>query len=342
MSPVLDTASVPPRDRVELVRHAVWESVVRIDIAHHLSPDTLSVRLALDDVGAIGVCSARASAMTIRRTPRLARQDEAPAVFLGLQMSGTAVVMQNDREALLKPGDFALYDTTRPYTLLFGEGVDQHFLRLPHVALALPERSLREITAVTLGAGNPLAVLAGSYFRRLAADEQLRRARHADAALEPGVELIRAVVASQLGDADRARGPLEETLVPRITWYIRAHLADPGLSAARIAAAHDVSVRHLYTVLGRSGISLGDWIRTHRLAECRRELAGPGGRRRTIAAIARSWGFADATHFSKVFRQLYGMSPSDWRDRHRPAPSAEPAARYARSAEGSSPAASSR
>lgn len=321
VSQVLDTGSVPPRDREELVRHAVWESVVRIDIAHHVPPDDLSVHMALDDVGAIGICSARASAMTIRRTPRLAREDdEEPAVFLGLQMSGTGVVVQNDREALLKPGDFALYDTTRPYTLLFGEGVDQHFLRLPHAALALPARSLREITAVTLGAGNPLALLAGAYFRRLASDEQLRRGRHADAALEPGVELIRAAVASQLGDPDRARGPLEETLVPRIMWYIRANLADPGLSPARIAAAHGVSVRHLYTVLGRSGISLGDWIRTHRLAECRRELAGPGGRHRTIAAIARSWGFADATHFSKVFRQVYGMSPRDWRDRGRPRP----------------------
>ncbi len=32
--------------------------------------------------------------------------------------------------------------------------------------------------------------------------------------------------------------------------------------------------------------------------------AGPNGRLRTIAAIGRRWGFVDATHFSKVFKQV--------------------------------------
>lgn len=94
----------------------------------------------------------------------------------------------------------------------------------------------------------------------------------------------------------------------------------PDLSAARIAAAHDISVRHLYAVLSRSGISLGDWIRARRLAECRRELAQPGGRLRTIAAIGRSCGFGDATHFSKVFKQAYGLSPRAWHEQGRPRP----------------------
>lgn len=98
---------------------------------------------------------------------------------------------------------------------------------------------------------------------------------HADAVVEPSVELLRAVLTTQHGDPGLAKGPLESTLGLRITQYIRAHLADPDLSAARIAAAHDISVRHLYTVLSRLGISLGDWIRSHRLAECRRELSGP-------------------------------------------------------------------
>lgn len=55
----------------------------------------------------------------------------------------------------------------------------------------------------------------------------------------------------------------------------------------RIAAAHGISVRHLYAVLARSGMCLGDHVRAQRLAECRRELAGPHGpgRWRTITAI---------------------------------------------------------
>ncbi|MER5226734.1 helix-turn-helix domain-containing protein [Streptomyces flaveus] len=322
MSPVLDTALVPPRDREETIRHAVWESVVPVDIDHHLPPKDLSVHIGLGTVGPIRICSARATALTVQRTERLAREDEEPAVFIGLQLTGTSLVTQNDRQSLLRPGDFALYETSAPYTLHFNEGVAHHFLRFPRAALALPERSLRDIAAVPLGSDNPVASLASTYFSQLAVSEELRRGLHADAIVEPSIELVRAVVASQLGNSSLARAPMEATLNLRITQYIRAHLADADLSAARIAAVHGISVRHLYTVLARSGISLGDWIRSHRLAECRRELAGPNGRLRTIAAIGRSWGFVDATHFSKVFRQAYGVSPRAWRDQNRPRPSA--------------------
>ncbi|GAA4609774.1 hypothetical protein GCM10023107_93360 [Actinoplanes octamycinicus] len=63
----------------------------------------------------------------------------------------------------------------------------------------------------------------------------------------------------------------------------------------------------------RAGVSLGDWLRTQRLEACRRELAKPHNLDRTIASIAHQWGFADATHFSRVFRQTYGITPRDWR-----------------------------
>ncbi|MFH8464391.1 helix-turn-helix domain-containing protein [Streptomyces sp. NPDC017991] len=315
MSPVLDTAFMPPQDREEVVRHAVWESVVAVDIDHPVPAEDISVRIGLGTVGPLRICSARATAVTVRRTERLAREDEEPLVFLGLQMTGTSLVVQNGRQCLLGPGDFAVYESVAPYTLLFDEGVDHHFFRLPRAALALPERLLRDVTAVTLGSDNPVARLASTYFSQLAVSDALRQGVHADAVVEPSIELLRAVLTTQHGDSSRAREPLEATLSLRITHFIRAHLADPGLSAARIAAAHGISVRHLYAVLSRSGISLGDWIRAHRLAECRRELAGPHGRQRTIAAIGRSWGFVDATHFSKVFKQAYGISPRAWRDR---------------------------
>lgn len=74
MSPVLDTAFIPPRDRQEVVRHAVWESVVAVDIDHRPPAEELSVRIGLGTVGPPRICSARATAVTIRRTERLARE----------------------------------------------------------------------------------------------------------------------------------------------------------------------------------------------------------------------------------------------------------------------------
>ncbi|MCF6471285.1 helix-turn-helix domain-containing protein [Nonomuraea sp. MG754425] len=322
MSPVLDTAFIPPRDREEVVRNAVWEGMVAVDIDHGPPTEDIAVRMGFGAVGPLRICSARATAVTLRRTERHLREDEESAVTLGVQMAGSSMVVQNGRECLLRPGDCAVFESVAPYTLLFDEGVDHRFIRFPRAALALPDRLLRDITAVPLGSDNPIARLAFTYFSQLAVADELHQGVHADAAVQPSVELLRAVLTSQHGDSGLAKAPLEATLSLRVTRYIREHLADRDLSAARIAAAHDISVRHLYAVLSRSGISLGDWIRTRRLAECRRELAGPNGRLRTIAAIGRSWGFADATHFSKVFKQTYGISPRAWREQNHPRASA--------------------
>ncbi|WP_134655089.1 helix-turn-helix domain-containing protein [Streptomyces sp. H23] len=322
MSPVLDTTFIPPRDREEVVRNAVWKSMVAVDIDHRPVAENISVRMGLGTVGPIRICSARATAVTLRRTERLARMDEEPAVTLGVQMTGSSLVVQNGRECLLRPGEFAVYESIAPYTHVFDEGVDYRFIRFPRAALALPDRLLRDVTAVPLGSDNPIARLAFPYFSQLATAEELHQGGYADAVVEPSIELLRAVLTSQRGNSRLVQAPLEATLSLRITQYIRAHLADPDLSAARIASAHGISVRHLYAVLSRSNISLGDWIRTHRLAECRRELAGPNGRLWTIAAVGRRWGFVDASHFSKIFKQTYGIMPRAWRDQNHPRTSA--------------------
>lgn len=318
MSVVLDTAFLAPQERAEALRYALRESMVTVDIDHRPRAEDISARARFGAVGVIKSGSARATAVTVRRTARLAREDEEPTVFLGLQLTGTSMVAQNGRQCVLRPGGFAVYESIAPYTLLFDEGVDQHFFRFPRAALALPDRLLRDVSAVAFEPDNPVARLAFTYFSQLAVSDELHQGAHADAVVEPSIEVLRAALASQHGGSGLTEGPSEAALGPRITQYMRAHLADPDLSAARIAAAHDISVRHLYAVLSRSGISLGDWIRTRRLAECRRELAAPNSRLRTVASIGRSWGFVDATHFSKVFKRAYGISPRAWRDQNHP------------------------
>jgi AraC-like DNA-binding protein len=95
--------------------------------------------------------------------------------------------------------------------------------------------------------------------------------------------------------------------------YISQHLADPDLGAERIARAMFISVRQVYKLWETEPLPLGQWILERRLDAARHELTSRRGRSQTIAAIARRWGFADSTHFSRRFRQAYGLSPREWR-----------------------------
>jgi AraC-like DNA-binding protein len=320
---ILDADEAEPAARAEVIRELIWSRVVRVEIRHHPVAEQIRALGKITDLGRLTICSIESNATTVRRTPKQAHDDLEPSLFLGLQVSGTSMVIQGDRQAVLHPGDLALYDTTAPYTLLNDDGIHQHFFRIPIEDLALPATAISQVTALRLSPDRPVADLAATYFSRLAIDPHVYGMAGAESIGHPSIELVRALVTAQLSDPGLAREPLRATLQLQIIEYLRAHLGEHDLTAARIAANHHISVRHLYSVLAASGISLGDWVRDHRLEECRRELARPRARAATIASIAHRWGFGDATHFGRAFREAYGMSPREWRELHNHSPQAQ-------------------
>lgn len=315
MALILDTRRFASAERAEVVRETIASTIVHVDIDFPAESGPAAVYGAITDLGPVRVCSVRSNATRVERTPRLARDDLEPRIFLALQLNGSSLIVQGGREAVLRPGELAFSESTSPYTLLDGDGIRQHFFSIPVAALALPHDVIRRLAAVTLSPRHPVADLAGAYFGRIGARPDLSTQPGADAIGQPSIDLVRILIATHLDAAAHGKEAAHATLQLRILEYVRAHLPDPGLNAAQIAAAHHISVRHLYNVLGEGGISLGDWIRTRRLEECRNALARPG-QLIAIGSLGRRWGFRDASSFGRSFRAAYGMSPRAWRDAH--------------------------
>ncbi|GIF13891.1 hypothetical protein Ate01nite_39230 [Actinoplanes teichomyceticus] len=157
---------------------------------------------------------------------------------------------------------------------------------------------------------NPLLGLARQHFTYvLHHAEQLSMSPAAAAIGAASADLARSFILAAQGDTGR-REALHDTLLARLTAYVRAHLTDADLSPARIAAHHHISVRHLHTLWSSStGSTLEQWIMMERLAGARDQLATG----RSITALAHDWGFTDASHFTRRFRQAFGVAPRDWR-----------------------------
>jgi AraC-like DNA-binding protein len=103
-------------------------------------------------------------------------------------------------------------------------------------------------------------------------------------------EPLRALIVSAADSGTLRRQVGQETLLTRILAYTARHLTEHDLGPERIAAAHNISRRQLYTLFQEAGLSLEQWIIGQRLDGARAELTSPGSQYRTIGAIARSWG----------------------------------------------------
>jgi AraC-like DNA-binding protein len=84
-----------------------------------------------------------------------------------------------------------------------------------------------------------------------------------------------------------------------------------------IAAHLFLSVRRLHEVFQGEERTLSAWIRHRRLEQCRRALLDPAHAGRPVSRIGAAWGFPDAAHFSRSFKQEFGLSPAQFRARAR-------------------------
>lgn len=95
--------------------------------------------------------------------------------------------------------------------------------------------------------------------------------------------------------------------------HLRDSLADPSLDVAAMARFLRIGERQIHHMFARQGTTPTRWLKRERLTMIARDLRNPRLRGRTVSAIAFDWGYSDAAHFSRSFRDAFGMPPVVWR-----------------------------
>ncbi|AGZ40659.1 AraC family transcriptional regulator [Actinoplanes friuliensis] len=305
---VLDTSLLPAAQRAEAVREAMTSSIAPASVA--VAPPG-HARIAHWVLGpGAEFLHHVSSGHRLTRTSRHLQSDNPERISLGLPVSGAVRMRHRDLPGGDRIGELQLVDLTSPYDFLVEETSTVQALIVDYSHLGVPVDSLRN--AIPRLAASPMYELVRRHLLELPG---VLDNLQPDPALtflgSSTVELVRGLIASAADpDASWLRAASTGTLFTRVTEYIRQHQREPDLSAARLAAAHDVSVRTLYAAFAAENEQLGEWVIRGRLREAHRELAEcPTA---TVASIARSWGFANARHFARRFRDEYGISPGEW------------------------------
>ncbi len=313
MADVARTLDLPEGQRFDFWKAALEQAFVPLEVTRPGDGPDFRGRLDGVDLGALRVCEVRAEPHTALRTRRLVAAAPSGCYKLGLLLRGSAVLIQDGRDATLTPGDFVLYDTDRPYTLGFACEHRMLILVFPRDLLGLPAQHVARLTATTMpGARGGLAGLIPPFLSQVADVVDQVGGRAAIRLSGNVLDLLTTVLAERL---DRPADPdsAHRALMSQITVFIEEHLGSPDLSPQTIAAAHHISLRQLHKLFQSTGGTVGGWIRQRRLERCCRDLRDPDLADRPVAAIGARWGYPDPAHFSRVFKSAYGVGPRDYR-----------------------------
>ncbi|MFH8610064.1 helix-turn-helix domain-containing protein [Streptomyces sp. NPDC018029] len=268
--------------------------------------------------GTDGLGSLRASVLCSddRQTavpPWLSEAGHEDVLYVALHVHGSVAVCHDGGDAFLQPGDMVFCDTRLRDAPRFGERFRLTVFRVPRRHLEVAESDLRRVMGAPLRCGDGVGALVSSFLSALAAETAFHQTHIGHRLARNAVDLLAALV-TEFVEEERAdaSGVGAQTTLSRIRTFIELHLADPDLSPESIARAHHISVRYLHKLFRSEGTTVSRLIRLRRLEACRHELSRAPERRLAVAAVAHRWGFASASHFSRVFRATYGMSPTEW------------------------------
>lgn len=313
MQAQLSTRSVAPPQRLAFWTDMVCSTYVQLECDAAAGAGTIDGEISAQQLSTLQLSQVISTPQIVRRTAAKIARSAEDYFLVSIQTRGEGVIAQDGRTARLAVGDFALYDSTRPYELRFDAPFEQVVLRLPGATLRSALRNTQALTASTVSGQRGAGHLMISMIQTLAADIATLAPESAAAVAES----VSQILIAGLSALPAARQPPTSHLAAyhreQIKACIASRLRDPSLTVAGIAAQLRLSPSTLHRVWTGQACSIAESIWAQRLESARRDLCDPVHRARSVSEIAFSWGFNDAAHFSRAFRARFGCSARELR-----------------------------
>jgi AraC-like DNA-binding protein len=265
-------------------------------------------------LGDCRISELEAGAHTVHGERVVRSSNDPDALKLLIQTEGRSAISQGGRTVDFGDGMPVVYDPTRPYVLVNSTRVRLMMLQVPRDAFSGAARD---------GLASPfLPPAAFSGFCHVlfsTMQATLREAGRLDEASRASLgrtlaDMVRPLIEPDITDGFSKSKSLE-TLLARAKDYIEAHLEEPDLSVERVATRMGCSPRYIFRAFEADGTTPSQFIWNARLVRARANLGSTTCAGRTISEIAFSLGFSSSAHFSRAFRDRFGMSPRDFRHR---------------------------
>lgn len=244
----------------------------------------------------------------LRTKHRIARDPDDSYVFV-MPARQNLYYSQGGRHGVVPPGGYVLVSTSEFYELSCPDGFLNWTVKIPGPELRQRVPNVDDHCACRFPNDLALARIARQMVRSVAVTYGDTAAEAAPALAGSLMDFVALVLRNEPnGGAGERRSRL--LLRRRILGYVRQNLQDPDLGPQRIAEAHGISLSYTHKLFSGYGLTIGQVIQAQRLQVAYERLAADADRRFTVAEVAYESGFRNASHFTRVFTEHFGITPS--------------------------------
>ncbi len=233
--------------------------------------------------------------------------------LISFQLSQEGFVRQGGREAHLRQGSFALYDSTEPYTLSFNKPFHQLIIQMPKNVLRQHLLEPERYTAISIDGQHGIGAVLSNFILSLAQELNTVPSMSEDLS-DSLLNMIAMAYSSsvRIGPVND-NGVLQDNLRKKVLRFIENNLSEADLNNQKIADSQGISLRYLQKLFEGQENSLHQLVMEKRLQKSRSIILGGKAATLSIEQIAYRCGFSNYAHFSRSFKKYFGYSPSDLR-----------------------------
>lgn len=230
--------------------------------------------------------------------------------------TGGRLTLELNQTWNVREGDVLLVPAGHPHRMLESQGIEQWKLAFfaPCVAADGDSSLLEPFERVRRGAAPIVRIPAERHSYLASLFQEVERALRDPPSANATLSAVqRSLFTLILAEVERAGGVARaagRSVVADALRFIERNCLGP-LTLEDVAAAVRRSPAYVTTALTRAtGRSAVQWIIAGRMAEARRLLLCSD---EMVEVVAERVGYADATHFIRMFRREHGATPTAWR-----------------------------
>lgn len=308
MDLVFDTNQYEQQDRYNAWRDAICDVYVHVDVKA-TQPDRYRGFIRETKFGDVAMTDILLSEQRIRRNRTHISRLDKECYYIQLIQSGSVSVLQRGEIHRSNAARGAIFCASEQYELHGHGEVRSLYLELPRDAFAqrFPRERIPVVGSINTTQG--LGRITADFCASLATEGTKLGEDNRDKLGDQLMDMLALTFLNAEGEASGMERSIQHARLRSVQHWIEQHLADPGLSLEKVAAANGISLRSLHLLFGQCEMSASEWIWHRRLQLAYDSLARGDGR--SVTAIAFDHGFNSSAHFSTMFRRKYGMSPRD-------------------------------